>query len=109
MLSQVELSHSGKCLFVGTSTGNIRSIRYPLTEATDFKELNAHGSLINRIRLSFDDKWLFSCSDDGCIYFFKVEGATQINPENNSEFQIKYMDEILGTRSDIDEVKVNMM
>ena len=71
--TQIIISHSGKMLFVGMASGCIRSIKFPFTnEADNFQEHSAHSAAITKLRISNDDQYLFSVSEDGCVYTFKV-------------------------------------
>ncbi len=47
-------------------------MKFPLTDASDFQEHEAHSGPITKFRISYDDQYLFSTSDDGCVYVFKV-------------------------------------
>lgn len=48
-LTQVVISHSGKMLFCGTDSGTLRSIKFPLTEAGEFVEHQAHANQITKV------------------------------------------------------------
>ena len=102
ILSQVCISHSGRMMFVGTSTGTIRSVKFPLTnDSNDFQEHQAHCAPVSRLRVSFDDQFLFSTSDDGSLYVFKI--TDKENRTVKREREIVYADEILVTKSDLEE------
>ena len=51
VLTQVVLSHSNRMLFVGTSAGTIRAIKYPLTDPGEWQEHQAHASSVTRVGL----------------------------------------------------------
>ncbi|KAJ3319152.1 Cilia- and flagella-associated protein 57 [Boothiomyces sp. JEL0866] len=108
VLTQVLLSHSGKMMFVGTSSGAIRSMKYPFsaTDAGSFQEHQGHSSPVSRLSISYDDQYLFSVSEDGSFYIFKIydkDGRTM-----KREREIVHADEILVTKSDLEE-KNSMM
>ena len=48
-LTQVAMSHSGRMLFCGTVTGALRSIKFPLTDAGEYTEHQAHASQISKV------------------------------------------------------------
>lgn len=61
-------------LFAGTISGNIRAIKYPIDPTShDFQEHLAHSSSISKLALSHDDQFLFSVSEDGIIYMYRVD------------------------------------
>ena len=70
--TQIAISNSGRMMFIGTSTGSIRSIKYPFGDVLDFQEHQAHSTAITRLKISCDDQYLFSTSEDGCIYMFRL-------------------------------------
>lgn len=49
VLTQVVLSHSGRMLFVGTSTGTVRAMRFPLTDPGEWNEFQAHAAPVTRV------------------------------------------------------------
>ncbi|TPX47853.1 hypothetical protein SeLEV6574_g02417 [Synchytrium endobioticum] len=106
-LTQVTISHSGRMMFVGTQTGTIRSYKHPLEvgDAADFAEHQAHGASVTRLQVSYDDSHLFSVAEDGSFYIFKIsdrEGRTE-RPRD-----VLYADEILVTKSDLEEKTMAM-
>ncbi|KAJ3227958.1 Cilia- and flagella-associated protein 57 [Clydaea vesicula] len=105
--TQICLSHSGKMLFVGTANGSIRSIKFPFTSDPDsFQEHFAHSGAITNLRMSFDDQYLFSASEDGCIYSFRVSEKEERGIKR--ERILLFADEILITKSDLEEKNVLM-
>jgi WD40 repeat protein len=72
VMTQVALSHSGRMLFVGTHSGTIRALRYPFGEQHDFQEHLAHQGPVTKLKVSYDDQYLFSSGEDGCLYMFKL-------------------------------------
>jgi cilia- and flagella-associated protein 57 len=108
ILTQTILSHSGKMLFVGTEYGSIRSMKFPFgDDAGVFQEHQAHDSAVTRMCISFDDQFLFSVSEDGSFYIFRIfdregKGAKR-------EREVVYADEILVTKSDLEEKNATMV
>ncbi|KAH6579119.1 hypothetical protein BASA60_003378 [Batrachochytrium salamandrivorans] len=102
ILTQVALSHSGRMMFTGTNNGLLRAMKFPLgSESKDFQEHHGHSSAITKIRVSYDDQYLFTTSEDGCLYIFKIfdRDGRSIKRERD----IVYADEILVTKSDLEE------
>ena len=50
VLTQVVLSHSGRMLFVGTSSGAVRSVKFPLSDTGEWQEHQAHAASVSRVR-----------------------------------------------------------
>ncbi|KAJ3172248.1 Cilia- and flagella-associated protein 57 [Geranomyces variabilis] len=107
VLTQVILSQSGRMMFVGTANGTIRSMKFPLSnEAGEFQEHQAHSAPITKLRVSFDDQYLFSTSEDGALYVFKISDKEGRGLKRDRE--IVYADEILVTKSDLEEKNSTM-
>ena len=71
----------------------------------EFQDHTIHSGNISRIRVSYDNHYLFSTSDDGSLYISKLtdRDCTLKRLEDYS-----FANEILVTKSDIDE-KINMV
>ncbi|NWZ34085.1 CFA57 protein, partial [Brachypodius atriceps] len=96
----VAVSRSGRMIFVGTSLGTIRAMKYPLTLKKDFNEYQAHAGAVTKMTVTSDDQFLLTASEDGCIFIWKVhdkEGG------GVKEQELEYAEEVLIMRSDIDE------
>ncbi|KAJ3005843.1 Cilia- and flagella-associated protein 57, partial [Thoreauomyces humboldtii] len=107
VLTQVILSQSGRMMFVGTANGTIRSMKFPLSnEPGEFQEHQAHSAPITKLRVSFDDQYLFSTSEDGALYVFKISDKEGRGLKRDRE--IVYADEILVTKSDLEEKNSTM-
>ncbi|KAL2919821.1 hypothetical protein HK105_200738 [Polyrhizophydium stewartii] len=107
VLTQVLLSHSGRMMFVGTASGAIRSMKFPLgSEPGEFQEHQGHSMAISKMRVSYDDQYLFSASEDGCLFIFRITDRDGRGMKR--ERDIVYADEILVTKSDLEE-KNSMM
>ena len=108
VLSQIVLSHSGKMMFLGTVNGTIRAMKYPLGfDESDYQEHQAHASPVTKLRVSFDDQYLFSTSEDGCLLIYKI--ADKDGRVGKREKDVVYADEILVTKSDLEEKNSNML
>jgi hypothetical protein len=49
VLTQVSMSRSGRMLFVGTNTGTIRAMKFPLTVPGEWQEHQAHTGAITKV------------------------------------------------------------
>ncbi|KAJ7401935.1 Cilia- and flagella-associated protein 57 [Pitangus sulphuratus] len=97
----VAVSHSGHMIYVGTSLGTIRAMKYPLTLKRDFNEYQAHAGAVTKMSVTSDDQFLLTASEDGCIFIWKVydkEGGGL-----KGEAEVEYAEEVLIMRSDIEE------
>ncbi|KAJ3116017.1 Cilia- and flagella-associated protein 57 [Nowakowskiella sp. JEL0407] len=81
--TQVVISHSGRMMFVGTSSGHVRAIRYPFSATlnnnasnangeNEYQQHVAHSSPVTKMRISYDDSYLFTVSEDGSLISFKI-------------------------------------
>ena len=52
VLTEVVLSGSGRMLFAGGNTGCVRALKFPLTEAGEFTEHQAHSATVTRVSIS---------------------------------------------------------
>ncbi|XP_063263369.1 LOW QUALITY PROTEIN: cilia- and flagella-associated protein 57 [Prinia subflava] len=96
----VAVSRSGRMIFVGTSLGTVRAMRYPLPLKKDFNEYQAHAGAVTKMTVTSDDQFLLTASEDGCIFIWKVhdkEGGEV------KEQELEHAEEVLIMRSDIDE------
>ncbi|XP_047677974.1 cilia- and flagella-associated protein 57 isoform X2 [Tachysurus fulvidraco] len=103
----IVMTHSGHALFTGTSSGTIRAIKYPLLLQKDWTEYQAHSAAITKMVITFDDRFLLSASEDGCIFIFKITEQEVRGPKRDKV--ISYAEEILITRSDLEEKNQIMM
>ncbi|KAJ3409665.1 Cilia- and flagella-associated protein 57 [Chytridiales sp. JEL 0842] len=107
VLTQLAISHSGKMMFAGTSTGQIRSMKFPVSDGLDeYQEHQAHSSAVTKFRVSYDDQYLFSASEDGCLYMFKISDKDDRTMKRDRG--PLYADEILITKSDLEEKTILM-
>ena len=114
-LGQICLSNSGKTLFAGVTDGGrpgaMRVYTYPITG--HFVEYQAHAGPITRVRISKDDKWLFTCGEDGMVAVYNVAEAVISSDKKKSGGKQKtdhlnFAEEILVTKSDLEEKQIRM-
>ena len=83
-LSQIKILRTGKALVAGMGhngfPGSVQVWKFPLDNEKErnrpllkINEVQAHSSEINRIRLSDDNKFLFTVGRDGIICIFDVK------------------------------------
>uniref|UniRef100_A0A4W5P762 Cilia and flagella associated protein 57 n=1 Tax=Hucho hucho TaxID=62062 RepID=A0A4W5P762_9TELE len=97
----IAMSRSGRTLFTGTSIGTIRAIKYPLSIQKDWIEYQAHSSPVTKMVFTFDDQYLLTVSEDGCLLIWKIIDKEGRGLKRDKE--ITYAEEILITKSDLEE------
>ncbi|CAF0728049.1 unnamed protein product [Brachionus calyciflorus] len=97
----VGLSRSGRMLFVGTNKGALRSYKFPLTKPTEFQEHTGHTKAITRMKVSWNDEYAITSSEDGTIVLWKIQDKEGRAPKRDKE--TGWAEEILITKSDLEE------
>lgn len=97
----VALSRSGRMLFVGTNKGALRSYKFPLTKPTEFQEHIGHTKTITRMKVSWNDEYAITSSEDGTIILWKIQDKEGRGAKRDKE--IGWAEEILITKSDLEE------
>ncbi|XP_065124868.1 cilia- and flagella-associated protein 57 [Paramisgurnus dabryanus] len=97
----VAMLRSGRALFIGTSIGTVRVIKYPLPIQKDWLEYQAHAGPVTKMVITFDDQHLLTVSEDGCLLIWKIIDKEGRGLKKDKE--IAYSDEILITKSDLEE------
>lgn len=74
VLSQIAVMHNRKAFFCGLSEQNkpgaIQVLKYPYEKT---HEIQVHALPVKRLRVSYDNQSLFSCSNDGTFAVFSVQ------------------------------------
>ncbi|XP_005866144.1 PREDICTED: cilia- and flagella-associated protein 57 [Myotis brandtii] len=97
----IVISHSGRMIFVGTSVGTIRAMKYPLPLPKEFNDYQAHGGPITKMLLTFDDQFLLTVSEDGCLFTWKVFDKDGRGIKRERE--VGFAEEVLVTKTDMEE------
>ncbi|ESO05498.1 hypothetical protein HELRODRAFT_77614 [Helobdella robusta] len=71
-MTQITMTHSSRIMFLGLSDGRIRSMRFPLTDPPDWIELNGHCAAIRGLRVTCDDHYLISSSEDTSLIVWQI-------------------------------------
>ena len=103
--AQIALSHSGRMLFAGTDAGTIRSYKFPLTG--DYAEIQIHSGPVTRLRVTHDDAYLFSVSEDSTVFICDVRDKEGRGAKRDKEI-VAFAEEILVTKSDLEEKTQSM-
>ncbi|CAJ1051853.1 cilia- and flagella-associated protein 57 isoform X1 [Xyrichtys novacula] len=103
----VAVSHSGRVVFTGTSSGPIRAIKYPLPIQKEWIMYQAHCGPVTKMAITFDEQLLLTVSEDGCLLMWKIIDKEGRGLRSNR--QIIHTEEILVTKSDLEEKNQNML
>ncbi|EDO36068.1 predicted protein [Nematostella vectensis] len=106
VLTQCVMSRSGRMLFAGTASGTLRAMKFPLTVPGEWQEHQVHAGSINKMRMSYDDQYLFTASEDGSLYIYKAVDKEGRGLKRDKE--VGYAEEILITKSDLEEKNAMM-
>ncbi|KAK1165059.1 hypothetical protein AOXY_G13492 [Acipenser oxyrinchus oxyrinchus] len=97
----IVMSHSGRMIFTGTAMGAIRAMKYPLPIQKEWNEYQGHASPITKMAITHDDQFLLTVCEHGCLYIWRI-----IDKEGRGlkrEKEVVYAEEILITKSDLEE------
>ncbi|XP_033738759.1 cilia- and flagella-associated protein 57-like [Pecten maximus] len=105
-LSSVALSHSGRMLFAGTVKGTLWSLKFPLNPPGEWTEHSGHGSQITKMKISYDDQYLVTVSEDASVILWKIQDKEGRGLKRDKE--VGWAEEILITKSDLEEKNTMM-
>ncbi|XP_044252622.1 cilia- and flagella-associated protein 57 [Tribolium madens] len=71
-LDSMVLSKIDQMLFVSGNGGTVYNIKLPLLEKAEYHEYSIHADVVTQMLVSYDDKYLFTGSDEGTICFWKL-------------------------------------
>ncbi|KAI9332528.1 WD40-repeat-containing domain protein [Obelidium mucronatum] len=101
----VVTSRSGKNVFAATSKGSVRALKSffadpnTASSSSEYLELSCHSSPVTRMRIAFDDSFLFTSGEDGCLWVYKIQERDARGSKREKDWV--YSDEILVTKSDL--------
>ena len=105
------MTHNGKALFCSTGEPNKPGsiVIYKIAEdqargtlkMDRISEVQAHSLPIERMRVSFDNKNLFTCGKDGCLMVHDVKDRDPKGKTNERE-GLPTSDEILTEKTEVD-------
>uniref|UniRef100_A0A3Q4HXN8 Cilia and flagella associated protein 57 n=1 Tax=Neolamprologus brichardi TaxID=32507 RepID=A0A3Q4HXN8_NEOBR len=101
------VSHSGRVVFTGTSSGTVRAIKYPLPIQKEWMTYQAHSGPVTKMAITYDDQFLLTVSEDGCLLIWKIIDKEGRGLKINKH--IVHTEEILITRSDLEEKTQHML
>jgi len=102
VLTQIVVSQPPqRMMFAGTANGVIRSFQFPLTGVV--KDYQAHCRSVTRLRMTPDDAFLLSAGEDGCLALLNVKEISGRLPKNERPDRVPFSEEVLVTKSDLEE------
>lgn len=100
-INSVVYNNTAKTLFLGHSShgrpGVIQAMRMPLGDSIQIYQ--CHSGIVHRLALSYEEKYLATCADDGAICVFNFKGLGRLNKEN----ALPYAEEVLIIKNDLEE------
>ncbi len=101
VLGNLMITRNQNYVFAGVEEkqkpGPLRVYSYPFKG--DFAEVEAHSAEVKRIKLSYNDKYLFSAGADGCLFIYEVKDP---KPKKGEDIRIVFSSEILFSRKDLE-------
>mmetsp|Transcript_23102 Transcript_23102/g.26485 ORF Transcript_23102/g.26485 Transcript_23102/m.26485 type:complete len:703 (-) Transcript_23102:9-2117(-) len=106
-LSQIVMTKNQKALFVGTaekdSPGCVQIYKISFERICD---IQAHSKPIERMKLSFCNKFLFSTGQDGCLIIYDVNDRDPKDIKRDKDsIALTYSDQVLTMHSELEEYK----
>ncbi|KAJ8381152.1 hypothetical protein SKAU_G00019300 [Synaphobranchus kaupii] len=97
----IALSRSGRVMFCGTTAGTVMAISCPLFEPKNFQyQGQGHTAPITKMIVTFDDHFLLTVSEDGCLFIWKIIWERYGLKKDK---ELCYLEEIFITKSDLEE------
>ena len=107
-ISQIQVLHGNRALFAGISEndrpGSIQVIRFPFERIF---EIQAHSLPIERLRVSYDNQYLYSAGSDGMFGIFHVVDKDPVKREKEFS-QVTQSDEILIEKAERDKIQADI-
>ncbi len=102
VLSQIVLTSNQKALFAGTGEegkpGAVVIFKLPFMK---INEIQGHSKPIERMRLSYDNNYLFTAGKDGCLILYDVKDRDPRSGKREREaMALPFSDEILTEKSE---------
>ncbi len=97
----IALSSTGKMLFCGSKQGHVRSYKFPFHGTFDYVDYVGHCAPITKMRITLNDEFLVTVSDDCSIMIWILEEKD--GHSNKMEREVAWADEVLITKTDLEE------
>ena len=107
-VSQVQILANGKAFFCGMGEtghpGAVQIWKFPMEQLS---EVQAHGAPIERMRLSYNNDWLFTAGRDCCLMIHEVKDKDPrggLVRRDRDQGMLPFSDEILTEKSEMDDI-----
>eukprot|EP01022_Parablepharisma_sp_SALTPOND_P035925 TRINITY_DN96_c4_g1_i1.p1 TRINITY_DN96_c4_g1~~TRINITY_DN96_c4_g1_i1.p1 ORF type:complete len:1190 (+),score=209.66 TRINITY_DN96_c4_g1_i1:7480-11049(+) len=104
--SQIAMTRNQKLFFVGIGEskmpGAVKYYKFPLS-AGECTDIQAHSEEIKRMKISRDDKYLFTVGKDGCVIVYEIKEREKTR--ENKELGLLYSDEILTDKQEVNDIQ----
>lgn len=107
-IKQIAITHNGKFLVAGVSEaekpGALRIYKFDPFNGEYF-EIQAHALPIVRIRITYDDTYIFSAGQDGSLVIYEIRDKDFRSLKREKEgYGLPFAEEILITKSEIEDL-----
>ena len=106
IVGQITVTKNKELMIAGMAEpdhpGAIREYHYP-PATTEYSEIQAHGREVVKVKLSNDNRHLFSVGKDGCLIIFEIKSKEKMRKEKEEIF-LPISEEILTNKQEIDEL-----
>eukprot|EP00668_Euglena_longa_P001720 GGOE01002026.1.p1 GENE.GGOE01002026.1~~GGOE01002026.1.p1 ORF type:complete len:1332 (+),score=571.64 GGOE01002026.1:60-4055(+) len=94
--AELAICSLSQTIFVGTSSGQLLLYKWPLPEnAQPYQKYDIHQGEVLFVRLSTDEKFLYTLGEDNCLYMFDVEIIVEGRPVTHKSFNYTVFDDVL--------------
>ncbi|VDK34050.1 unnamed protein product [Taenia asiatica] len=107
LLTAIALSRSGRILVCGGQEGHVRSYRFPFSNHNVWEDYVGHCDSILKMRITLNDEYLVTVSNDGSIMVWLLQERDSRNVK--IERDVLWAEEVLITRSDLEEKNMGML
>jgi hypothetical protein len=91
----------GLSFVVGTQTGCVRALKYPLDANMEHFDYFIHSAPVTKLCFSYDDRYLFSAAEDGVITINVLsDGDERYRPVQ------EVVDDVILADKNIQEIKI---
>ncbi|KAL5113105.1 Cilia and flagella-associated protein 57 [Taenia crassiceps] len=103
----IALSRSGHILVCGGQEGHVRSYRFPFSNHNVWEDYVGHCDSILKMRITLNDEYLVTVSNDSSIMVWILQERDSRNVK--IERDVLWAEEVLITRSDLEEKNMGML
>ncbi|CDS41242.1 WD repeat containing protein 65 [Echinococcus multilocularis] len=107
LLTTIALSRSGRILICGGQEGHVRSYRFPFSNHNIWEDYVGHCDSILKMRITLNDEYLVTVSNDSSIMVWVLQERDTRNVK--IERDVLWAEEVLITRSDLEEKNMGML